>query len=64
MPLPPQRDARPLDKDFYIYSKMTPVHCVKQVPPWAAEKPAPHFGKASGLAPVSRNRSKNYVNYF
>jgi hypothetical protein len=30
---------------------MTPVHPVKQVPTWATEKPAPHFGKPSALAP-------------
>lgn len=30
---------------------MTSVHAVKQMPPWATEKAAPHFGKPSGLAP-------------
>jgi hypothetical protein len=37
---------------------MIPVRSVKQVPPWATEKAAPHFGKPSGLAPVSWKRSK------
>ena len=58
MPLPPQRDARPSDKDLYIYGKMTPVRSVGQVPPWATEKPAPHFGKASGLPSGSWKQSE------
>jgi hypothetical protein len=37
---------------------MPPVHSVKEVPTWAAEKPAPHFGKPSGLAPGSWKQSE------
>jgi hypothetical protein len=33
-------------------------HSVKQVPTWATEKPAPHFGKPSGLASGSWKHSK------
>jgi hypothetical protein len=28
------------------------------VPPWATDKPAPHFGKPSGLAPGSWKQSE------
>jgi hypothetical protein len=53
IPLLPQRNEGPLDKHLYIQIKMIAVHSVKQVPPWATEKPVPHFGKPSGLAPGS-----------
>jgi hypothetical protein len=42
---------------------MTAVHSVKQVPPWAVEKPAPHFGKPAGL-PRLLEAVQNYVRYF
>jgi hypothetical protein len=58
IPLPPQRNAGPLDKDLLGHRKMTPVHSVKQVPTWATEKPTPHIGKPNGLARGSWNRPK------
>ena len=64
IPLPPQRSAGPLDKDLQVHGQMTTAHGLKQVPPWATQKAAPHFGKTGGLAPGSWKQFKNYVPYF
>jgi hypothetical protein len=58
IPLFPQRNTGPLDKQLQVHSKMTLIHDVKQAPTWATEKPAPHFGKPNGLAPVSWKQFK------
>jgi len=57
-PLLPQRNVGPLDKHLQVPGKMTCFHHVKEAPTWATEKPAPHFGKLSGLALGSREKFK------
>jgi hypothetical protein len=37
---------------------MTPIRSEKQVLPWATERPAPHFGKPSGLLSGSWKQSE------
>jgi hypothetical protein len=58
IPLLSQRNAAPLDTHLYVHSKMPRIHYLRVAPPWATEKPAPHFGKPSGLAAGSRKQSK------